>query len=352
MTRFPSGCIAGGRQAGWSRFAPAAAAAAAAAAPAAVVLAAALVVSPVSAQAQAADYPSRTVTIVVPTAPGGANDAISRILALRLTTALKQPVVVDNKPGANGAIASEMVARAKPDGHTLLLGYIATHGINPALQKLRYDPQADFEPIALVATSPTVLVVNAKLPVASAGELVALLKSKPGSLTYASAGNGTAPHLAAELFKLSAGVDMVHVPYKGSSPAIVDTIGGTTQLMFPSLYTAYPQIKAGKLKAIALAGDKRSALFKDLPTLAEQGVAKVAMSQWYALFAPARTPGPIVDRLNRELRAILADPAIEKKIEEQGAEVETGTPDQLRALVAAELVRWKAVIAAARITAD
>jgi tripartite-type tricarboxylate transporter receptor subunit TctC len=297
-------------------------------------------------------FPSKPVTIVVPTAAGGANDAMARILAQGLQTRLGQPVIVDNKAGANGAIAAEFVARAPADGHTILFGYIATHGINPALQKLKYDPVTDFEPVGMVAESPTLMVVNNGVAAKNVKELVALVKSKPGTMSYASAGKGTAPHFAGELFKLSTGVDLLHVPYKGSAPAIVDTIGGTTQVMFPSLFTAYPQVKGGKLRALGIAGDKRSAVMPDVPTLAEQGIANVSMTQWYALFAPAKTPKAVVDRINKEMNAVLADKGNIKKIEDQGAEVETGTPEQLGALVKKEVARWKGVVAAAKITAD
>ena len=304
------------------------------------------------APAFAQTFPAKTVTIVVPTAAGGANDAMARIIGQGLGTRLGKAVIVENKPGGNGAIASEAVARASPDGHTILFGYIATHGINPALQKLKYDPVADFEPIGMVAISPTLLVVNNAVAAKNVKELVQLLKAKPGAMSYASAGNGNAPHIAGEMFKLAAGVDMLHVPYKGSSPGIVDTVGGTTQIMFPSLFTAYPQVKGGKLRPLGLAGEKRSAALKDMPTLAEQGIANVNMTQWYALFAPAKTPKPVVERLNREVNAILADAAVQKKIADQGAEVETGTPEQLGVLVRKEVARWKGVISAAKITAD
>ncbi|MFM9901438.1 MAG: tripartite tricarboxylate transporter substrate-binding protein, partial [Polaromonas sp.] len=234
----------------------------------------------------------------------------------------------------------------------LMFGYIATHGINPALQKLKYDPVTDFEAIGMVAASPTVLVAHNAVPAKNVRELVALIKAKPGSFSYASAGNGTAPHIAGELFKLSAGLDVVSVPYKGSAPAVVDTIAGNTQFMFPSLFTAYPQIKGGKLKALGIAGEKRSAVLPDVPTLAEQGVANVNMSQWYAMFAPAKTPKAVIERLNREMNAVLADKAVVKKIEDQGAEVETGTPEQLKALVQKEVLHWKSVVTTARIKAE
>ena len=300
----------------------------------------------------AQSYPTKTVTIVVPTAAGGGNDAMARLIAQGLSTKLGQTVIVENKAGANGAIATEYVAKAAPDGHTILFGYIATHGINPALQKLKYDPVTDFEPIGMVAASPTLLVVNNSVPAKNAKELLALMKAKPGAMSYASAGNGTAPHFAGELFKLSTGADILHVPYKGSAPGVMDTIGGTTQLMFPSLFTAFPQVKGGKLKALALAGDKRSSVMPDVPTLAEQGIANVSMSQWYALFAPAKTPKAIIDKLNRELNVVLSDKKLIKKMEEQGAEVETSTPEQLKTLVQKEVTRWKGVVTAAKIKAD
>ena len=303
-----------------------------------------------SAYAQA--WPEKTITIVVPTAAGGANDAMARIIGQGLSARLGKPVVVENRAGANGAIASEYVARAPADGYTIMFGYIATHGINPALQKLKYDPVADFEPIGMVAASPTILVANMAVPAKNAKELVQAIKARPGAFSYATAGNGTAPHIAGELFKLSAGLDVVNVPYKGSAPAVVDTIAGNTQYMFPSLFTAFPQVKGGKLRALGIAGAKRSSVMPDLPTLAEQGIANVNMSQWYAMFAPAKTPRAIIERLNREMNAVLNDKAVEKKIEDQGAEVETGTPEQLRTLVQNEVVHWKAVVETARIKVE
>ncbi len=297
-------------------------------------------------------YPSKTITIVVPTAPGGANDAMARIIGQGLSSRLGQPVIVDNKAGANGAIASEFVARANPDGYTLMFGYIATHGINPVLQKLRYDPIKNFEPITMVATSPTLVVVNPSVNVNSAKELVALLKSQPGKLSYASAGKGTAPHLSGELFKLSTGTDMLHVPYKGSSPAIVDTMAGVTQVMFPSLFSAYTQVKGGKLKALGIAGKKRSPVLPNVPTLNEQGIQHVEVDQWYAMFAPAGTPKAIITELNKVLVELLHDKTVEKKIEEQGADVETTTPEELSAFVKKEGIRWKKVVDDAKITVD
>jgi tripartite-type tricarboxylate transporter receptor subunit TctC len=299
--------------------------------------------------AQAQTWPERSITIVVPTAAGGANDAMARIIGQGLSTRLGKPVIVDNKAGANGAIAAEFVTRAVPDGYTIMFGYIATHGINPALQKLKYDPVADFEAIGMVAASPTVMVMNSAIPAKNVKELVQLIKAKPDAYSYATAGNGTAPHITGELFNLSTGLNVVNVPYKGSAPAVVDTIAGNTQYMFPSLFTAFPQVKGGKLKAIGIAGEKRSRVMPDMPTLAEQGIANVNMSQWYAMFAPAKTPKAVIDRLNKEMNAVLNEPANEKRIEDQGAEVETGTPEQLKSFVQKEVGHWKGVVTAAKI---
>lgn len=299
-----------------------------------------------------AAFPEKSITIIVPTAAGGANDAMARVIGQGLAAILKQPVIVENRAGANGAIAAEAVARATPDGHTLMLGYIATHAMNPSLQKLRYDPVKDFEPIGLVAYSPVLMVVNPAVKAVHARDLVAQMKAAPDKFSYASAGNGTAPHFAAELFRQSTGVQMLHVPYKGSAPAITDTLAGQTQLMFPSLFTAIPYVKAGKLRAIGVAGNKRSALLPEVPTLKEQGIADVDVSQWYALFAPAKTTRAVVDQLNRALNAVLSDKAVEKRLEDHGADVETSTPEQLRTFVQQEQIKWKKVVELGKLKAD
>jgi len=299
-----------------------------------------------------AAYPEKRITLVVPTAAGGGNDAMARVVGQAMSSILKQTVVVDNKAGANGAIASEFVMRAPPDGYTLLLGYVATHAMNPALQTLRYDPIKDFVPVGMVGSSATVMVVNPSLKAADAKAVVALLKAAPGKLSYASAGNGTAPHFAAEMFKLSTGTNMLHVPYKGSAPAINDTVAGQTQVMFPSLFTALPQLKNGKLKAVGIAGSKRSALMPELPTLKEQGINDVDVSQWYAIFAPANTPAPIVETLNKALNQALADKTVAQRLESQGAEVTVMTTSQMRTFMQQEQTKWKAVVQAAKLKAD
>jgi len=316
------------------------------------ILAPALAAALAAAAPAAMAWPDKTITLVVPTAAGGGNDAMARTIAQKLGPLLGQTIIIDNRAGANGSIASEYVARATPDGHTLMFGYIATHAMNPALQKLRYDPVADFEPVGLVGYSPTLMVANANVPVKDVKDLIVQLKAKPDKFTYASAGNGTAPHYAAELFKLNAGVVMLGVPYKGSAPAVSDTIGGQTQFMFPSFFTALPHVKAGKLKAMAIAGPKRSPLLPDVPTLKEAGVDGVDVQQWYGFFAPAKTPKAVIDQLNKALNQVLSDKDTVKRIEDHGADVETSTPEQFGQLVKDELAKWKGVVQKAKLTAD
>ena len=314
------------------------------------VLASACLASMAMGSAQAA-FPDRPLTIIVPTAPGGGNDAMARILAKRMGQELGQSIVVENKPGANGAIACSYVARSKADGYTILFGYIATHAINPAIRKVPYNPVADFAPIGEVATSPVLLVVNDKVPVKSVAELVAYSK-KPGvHLNYASAGTGTAPQMAGELFKLSTGAVMDGVPYKGAGPAMIDTIAGTTQVMFPSLFTGAPQIRSGSVKGLAVLSDRRSPLFSQLPTLKELGI-DVSVEEWYGLFAPADTPAAVVARLNKALDDALNDPDVARQFSAQGATASSGTPQNLAHLVKTDLAKWKQVAVAAHISAN
>jgi tripartite-type tricarboxylate transporter receptor subunit TctC len=299
-----------------------------------------------------AAFPEKAITVVVPTAAGGGNDAMARVVAQKMSGLLGQQVIVENKAGANGAIAAEHVARATPDGHTILFGYIGTHGMSPALQKLRYDPIAQFEPIGMVSYSATLMVVNPKVAARTVAELVALSKAKPQEFNYASAGNGTAPHFTAEIFKLESGAQMAHVPYRGAAPAMNDTMAGQTQVMFPSLFSAYTHVKNGKLRALALAGPKRSSLLPDVPTLEEAGVKGVEVTQWYAMFAPGTTPRPVVDQLNKALNTALADKDVVRRIEEQGAVVDTSTPEQLGLTVRQEIAKWKGVVLKAQLTPD
>lgn len=299
-------------------------------------------------QAQA----EKPLTIVVPTAAGGGNDAMARTIGQKLSVLLGRPVIVDNKAGANGAIAAEYVAKAAPDGNTLMFGYIATHAMNPALQKLRYDPVKDFAPIGLVGYSPTLMVANPSLKAKDVKDLVRMLKARPDQFSVASAGNGTAPHFAAELFKMATQTSMLHVPYKGSAPAVNDTISGQTQVMFPSLFTGAPFVKAGRLQGMAIAGAKRSPLLPDVPTLKEMGIEGVEVDQWYALFAPARTPADQVARLNQALNKVLQDKETIQRIEGHGADVETSTPEQLGEIVRKDLAKWRQVVAKAQLQAD
>ena len=299
-----------------------------------------------------AAYPQRAITIVVPTAPGGGNDVIARTVGQKMSALLGQPVIVENKAGANGAIASEYVARAPADGYTLMLGYVATHAMNPALQKLRYDPVADFAPIGLIATSQTLMVASTKAGIKDTRDLVTQERAKPGKFAYASAGNGTAPHFAAELFEISTGTRMIGVPYKGAAPAVTDTISGQTQVMFPSLFTALPYVKGGQLQALGVAGPKRSPLLPNVPTLQEQGIQGVDVQQWYGLFAPARTPPAVVTALNQALQQSLADQDIVHRLAQHGADAEASSPAQFGELVKTELAKWRGVVQRAHIRVD
>jgi tripartite-type tricarboxylate transporter receptor subunit TctC len=298
-------------------------------------------------------YPSKLVKIIVPTSPGGGNDVMARIVGQRLTERLKQPVIVDNKPGGNGAIGSDSVAKAPADGYTILLGYIATHGINPALSKLPYDAVKDFAPIGQIAEAQMALVVHPSLPVKTVKELIALAKSKASApLSYASAGNGTAPHIAGEEFKQRTGIELIHIPYKGSAPAVTDTMGGHTQVMFPSLIAVSRHVQSQRLRALAVTGAKRSPLFASLPTIAESGVPGFEVTQWYGFFAPAKTPPEIVERLNKEITAILKEPDTAKKFADQGAEVVTSSPQEFGKFVQNDIEKWRKLIKAAKIQAD
>ena len=297
-------------------------------------------------------FPQREVHVIVPTSAGGGNDTMARTLVRKLGPLLGQSVLVDNRAGANGSIACEYVAAAQPDGHTLMFGYIATHGINPALQKLRYDPVADFAPIGLIGYSPTLLVVPATLGVDSVEDLVHLLRESPGRMSYASAGEGTVPHFAAELFRLQTGSQLRGVVFSGAAPAIADVANGLVQVMFPSLFTAQPYLRSGRLKALAVAGPTRLPALPDVPTLQEAGVTGVEMTQWYALFAPAKTPPAVVRQLNTALNGVLKDPEIVARMEADGAQVQTSTPGQLHDLLMTESERWHGVVRQAGLRPD
>jgi len=303
-------------------------------------------------KAPALAAPDRAITLVVPTAAGGGNDSMARTIGDKLGRLLGRTIVIDNRAGANGSIASEYVSRAQADGRTLMFGYIGTHAMNPALHALRYDPVADFAPIGLVGSSATLMVASSSERIANVEDLVTQLKATPEKYTYASAGTGTAPHFAAELFKLSAGVVMAGTPYKGSAPAIADTVAGRTQVMFPSLFTALPYVRSGRLRALAVAGATRTAALPGVPTLHEAGVNGVEVEQWYGLFVAAATPAELVAQLNAALNQVLADPEIQTCFEEHGASVRTSTPAGLGELVKSERAKWTRVAQRAGLAAD
>ena len=289
-------------------------------------------------------FPAQGIHIIVPTSSGGGNDTMARALARKLGPLLGCAVTVDNRSGGNGSIASEYVAAARPDGHTLLFGYIATHGINPVLHALHYDPIADFAPVGLVGHSPTLLVVNSALPAHNVQELLLLLQSQPGRFSYASAGEGTVPYVAAEWFKLRTGVSMTGLVYPGAAPAIADIARGNPQVMFPSLFTAQPYLRSGRLRALAVAGASRLLPFPELPTLAEAGIPDIEFSQWYGLFAPAKTPGPVVERLNEALNAVMQDQEIFERFAAEGTQVGAGSTSNLRDLLQSERSKWRKVV--------
>jgi tripartite-type tricarboxylate transporter receptor subunit TctC len=298
-------------------------------------------------------WPSKPITYVVPFPAGGTTDVLARLIGQKLGPALGTTIVVENKPGAGGNVGSEFVARAAPDGYTILGGTISSHSINVSLYpKLPYDPVTSFQPITLIGTNPNILVVPASSPYKSVQDVTAALKAKPGSLSYASAGNGTSQHLSAELYKFMAGIDMVHIPYKGSGPAIQDVIGGQVPMMFDTSVVAGPHIEGGRLRALAVTSGKRANAFPNVPTMAESGVTGYDVVSWQAIFAPAGTPKPIVDRLHAELAKILQDPEVRDRLAKLGLDPSGMTPAELAAFQKAEIEKWAKVIKAANIKID
>ena len=290
-----------------------------------------------------AEYPDRPVRLIIPFPAGGSNDVVGRMVANQLSLKLGQTVFVDNRGGAGGTIGTEAAANATPDGYTLLVISIA-HAVNPALYKLNYDPIKSFTPIAIFATGPNVLAINPTLPVKSVKELVALAKQKPGELNYASAGVGSFQHLGAELFKLMAGVDIVHVPYKGGGPAMQDVISGHVKIMFSSLIQTTPFIQSGQLKALGTGGAKRSPVLPDVPTIAEGGVDGYVADNWWGLAAPAGTPAPIVEKLYAATQAALKAPDLQAQFAREGAAtVEMSTP-AFSEYIKTEIAKWGRVV--------
>jgi tripartite-type tricarboxylate transporter receptor subunit TctC len=302
----------------------------------------ALVAVPLVAAAQ--DYPARPIRLVVPFPPGGPTDVLARIVSTRLGERLGQPVVIDNKPGASGMIGADLVAKAAPDGYTLLAN-ASIHVINPSLYpKTAYDAIADFAPVSNLADVPLVLAVNPKVAARSVPELVALAKASKTTLAFASAGNATSQHLSGEAFKIAAGIDMLHVPYKGSAPALTDLIGGQVLLMFDSMPSAMPHLKAGTLRPLAVTTPKRSAALPEVPTVAESGYAGFAISTWYGVWAPAATPPAVVQRLSREIAAIVRLPEVRQQFAGLGAEPVGNTPEEFAAFTKAELTKWAGIV--------
>jgi tripartite-type tricarboxylate transporter receptor subunit TctC len=304
---------------------------------------------PSAARGQVA-YPLRPVTLIVPFAPGGSTDVVARLVAGKMGELLGQEIVVQNVEGAGGTLGAALAARSEPDGYVLLIGTPATHAIGPALySRLAYDPITSFAPVSLLVRVPNVLLVRPDLPAHSVAELIALLKANAGSYDYASAGNGTPGHLSAELFKSMAGVDMVHVPYKGSGPALVDLMGGHVSVMFDNLPSAIPLLPSGKLRALAVTTADRSPAMPDLPTVTESGLPGYETYSWNALFAPAHTPPAVIAILQDAAAAALADPDVRQKLEAGGATIVGSNPEQLAAHVQAELAKWAPVVGAAAI---
>ncbi len=301
--------------------------------------------------ASAQDYPTRPVRLIIPFPPGGSNDVVGRLIAIKLGDRLGKQVVVDNRSGAGGVIGTEVVAKSPPDGYTLLIVSIA-HAVNPWLYKLNYDPIKDFAPVGLLAKGSNVLVVHPSLPVRSVADLIALAKKQPGDLQYASAGIGSFQHLGGELFKLMSGVDMLHVPFKGGGPAMIDVVGGHTKVMFSSMVQTVPHIHSGKLRALGTGGLQRSPVLPDVPTIAEAGVPAYEAVNWWGMVAPVGTPKAIIDKLNTELEAVQNAPEVQKQFALEGGETVAMKPAVFGAYMVSEMNKWEKVVKQGGIKAE
>ncbi len=299
------------------------------------------------------DYPTRPIRMLVPFSPGGASDTAARVVSQQLAPRLGQQIVIENRPGAGGVIGAELAARATPDGYTLLMGSNTEIVINPNLyKKLPYDTQRDFTPISLVADTPLILVVHPSVPAKTVQELIALAKAKPGVLNYASSGNGSTVQLASEMFKTMAGVNIRHIPFNGSAPAVIQTIAGETQLVIPAMPAALQQARSGKLRALAVTTAKRVAAAPELPTVAESGVPGYEITIWNGLLAPSGTPKPVLDRLHAEVLKVLAMPEVKQSFTNIGAEIVTSTPVQFAAFIKSDLAKYAKVVKDADVRID
>ena len=315
----------------------------------ALVVAATATIAPAMAQ----DYPSKPVTLVVPFAPGGSSDVISRFVGQKLSEMWKQSVIIDNKAGGGGQIAMSGVARAAPDGYTLILGHIGTLAVNPSMfEKLSYDYKKEFKPVAMLAVVPSAIAVNPALPINNVKDLIAYAKANPGKLNYGSAGNGSAGHLAMEYFKDITKVDAQHVPYKGTGPMLTDLLSGQTQITYNGVLSLVPHAKAGKLRVIAVGSPKRLAILPDAPTIDESGFPGFETSQWYGVLAPAATPPAIIAKLNADINKVLAEADIQKRLADDGAVAGSGSPEAFGSYIDAEEKRWGAVVKKAGIKPD
>jgi len=304
-----------------------------------------LVLALVAGAVLAQQWPSKPIKWVVPFAPGGTTDILARTIGEKLSVTLGQPIIVDNKPGAGGGVGADQVAKSPADGYTIMGGTISTHAINASLySNLPYDPVRDFAPITLIVRVPNMLVVNPELPAKDVRELIALLKASPGKYSFASSGNGTSQHLSGELFKTMTGVEMQHIPYRGSPPALADVVGGQVAMTFDNITTAWPLVKGGKLRALAVTTAKRSPIAPDVPTLAESGLPGYEIGSWQGVFAPAGVSTEIVKRLNTEIVRIINAPDVRQKLVDMGAEPAPNTPEEFAAMVKAEVAKWADVV--------
>jgi len=297
-------------------------------------------------------YPAKPVRLIIPFAPGGGNDILGRIIGSRLSEALRQQFIIDNRAGAGGTIGAELAAKSPPDGYTLVIGHIGTLAVNPTLyKKLPYDPVKDFQPVSLFAKVASVMVVHPSLPVKSVKDLIALAKRRPGELVYGSGGNGGAGHLATEYFKLMAKIDMVHIPYKGTGPALIDLLAGQTQLVFGGVPGSIGHIKSGRLRALGVSTSSRLPVLPDVPTVGES-LPGYEATQWYGVLAPAGTPAPIVSVLNKEIVSGLKDPKMQARLSDNGSEPFASTPEEFAAYIKSEIALWAPIIKAAGVRVD